>query len=113
MPSVETNDRNGLLPDQHPDYRDILQAFPTSAPQSLITSGGRRYALELSIVMPCLNEADTVGICILKAQSAIHELNIDAEIIIADNGSNDGSQEIAEAWGRRLSMFWLGGTAMH
>lgn len=58
--------------------------------------------LELSIVMPCLNEADTLETCIRKAQQALHEGNILGEIIVADNGSTDGSQAIAESMGARV-----------
>ena len=50
---------------------------------------------EVSIVMPCLNEADTLATCIAKASRALSEHNIAGEIIIADNGSTDGSQDIA------------------
>jgi len=57
---------------------------------------------ELSVVMPCLNEADTLGVCIEKAQRAMAESGINGEIIVADNGSTDGSQAIAEAAGARL-----------
>ena len=57
---------------------------------------------ELSIVMPCLNEADTLESCILKAQRALAENDIAGEVIIADNGSSDGSQGIAERLGSRL-----------
>jgi len=57
---------------------------------------------ELSVVMPCLNEADTIAICIEKAKRAIAEHGIDAEIVIADNGSTDGSQEIARKLGARV-----------
>jgi glycosyltransferase involved in cell wall biosynthesis len=52
--------------------------------------------------MPCLNEADTIAICIEKAQRAIAEHGISAEIVIADNGSTDGSQEIACKLGARV-----------
>jgi glycosyltransferase involved in cell wall biosynthesis len=52
--------------------------------------------------MPCLNEADTIAICIEKAQRAIAEHGIVAEIVIADNGSTDGSQEIACRLGARV-----------
>jgi len=55
--------------------------------------------LELSIVMPCLNEAETLATCIKKAQQSLREHNVEAEIIVADNGSTDGSQEIARALG--------------
>jgi glycosyltransferase involved in cell wall biosynthesis len=58
--------------------------------------------LELSVVMPCLNEADTLATCIRKAQSAIGEHGIDGEVIVADNGSTDGSIEIAESLGARV-----------
>lgn len=52
--------------------------------------------VELSIVMPCLNEAETLAICIEKAQSFFQRENVNGEVIIADNGSTDGSQEIAK-----------------
>ncbi len=58
--------------------------------------------IELSVVMPCLNESETLAICIKKAAGSIKRLNINAEIIIADNGSNDGSQKIAEELGARV-----------
>lgn len=58
--------------------------------------------LELSVVMPCLNEADTLATCIEKAQRAIASAGIAAEIIVADNGSSDGSAEIAARCGARV-----------
>jgi len=57
---------------------------------------------ELSIVMPCLNEADTLGTCIHKAQVFLHRYQVAGEIVIADNGSTDGSQEIATLMGARV-----------
>ena len=57
---------------------------------------------ELSVVMPCLNEADTIATCIQKAQRAIDAHGINAEIVIADNGSTDGSQQIARELGARV-----------
>jgi glycosyltransferase involved in cell wall biosynthesis len=57
---------------------------------------------ELSVVIPCLNEADTIGICVAKAQQILREHQIDGEVIIADNGSTDGSLEIAEKHGARI-----------
>jgi len=59
-------------------------------------------SVELSIVMPCLNEAETLATCITKARSFLHEHQVAGEIIIADNGSSDGSQEIAEQLGARV-----------
>jgi glycosyltransferase involved in cell wall biosynthesis len=56
----------------------------------------------LSVVMPCLNEAETLATCIGKARRAIEELRIPAEILVADNGSTDGSQAIAAEAGARV-----------
>jgi glycosyltransferase involved in cell wall biosynthesis len=61
-----------------------------------------RDAVELSIVMPCLNEAATVGICAKKAIDALERHGIRGEVIIADNGSTDGSQQIARDFGARV-----------
>jgi glycosyltransferase involved in cell wall biosynthesis len=57
---------------------------------------------ELSIVMPCLNEAETIGTCIRKAQDFMHLHAIRGEVVIGDNGSCDGSQEIAKRLGARV-----------
>ncbi len=62
----------------------------------------RGAACELSIVMPCLNEAETLATCIRKAQHFLQEHGIAGEIIVADNGSTDGSQAIATSMGTRL-----------
>ena len=59
-------------------------------------------AVEVSIVMPCLNEAETLATCIQKAQQAIARGGLSAEIIVADNGSTDGSQVIAKELGARV-----------
>jgi glycosyltransferase involved in cell wall biosynthesis len=59
-------------------------------------------AIELSIVMPCLNEAATLATCIGKARQFLHTNGIAGEVVIADNGSTDGSQEIAARNGARV-----------
>jgi glycosyltransferase involved in cell wall biosynthesis len=58
--------------------------------------------LELSVVIPCLDEADTVGCCVLKARQALDSLGIAGEVIVADNGSRDQSVQIAEELGARV-----------
>jgi glycosyltransferase involved in cell wall biosynthesis len=58
--------------------------------------------LEISVVMPCLNEAQTVGACVDKATLALRLLGVRGEVVIADNGSNDGSQQIAHDHGARV-----------
>ena len=57
---------------------------------------------ELSILMPCLNEAETLARCIRKARAFLMRSGITGEILIADNGSTDGSQRIAETHGARV-----------
>lgn len=58
--------------------------------------------VELSVVMPCLNERETVGACVRKAIAALRDAGIVGEVIVADNGSTDGSVEIAETEGARI-----------
>jgi glycosyltransferase involved in cell wall biosynthesis len=59
-------------------------------------------AIELSIVMPCLNEAETIGRCLAKAAAFLARSGVVGEIVVADNGSTDGSQAIALAHGARV-----------
>ena len=56
----------------------------------------------LTILMPCLNEAETLATCIRKAQASLLSLGIPGEVLIADNGSQDGSREIAKKLGARV-----------
>ncbi|HKB02698.1 MAG TPA: glycosyltransferase family 2 protein [Gemmataceae bacterium] len=58
--------------------------------------------VEVSVVMPCLNEQETIGRCIEKAQKAFREHRLAGEVVVADNGSTDGSQEIARRLGARV-----------
>jgi glycosyltransferase involved in cell wall biosynthesis len=80
---------------------EIVCTMPT--PSSL---GSNRTALNqeatLTILMPCLNEARTLATCITKAQAYLVDQGILGEIVVADNGSTDGSREIAESLGARV-----------
>lgn len=58
--------------------------------------------MELTILMPCLNEAETLEKCIVKACGSLERLGIDGEVLVADNGSTDGSVEVAESSGARV-----------
>ena len=58
--------------------------------------------VELSVVLPCLNEAETLEICVTKALAEIQRMGIRGEVVIADNGSTDGSQAIALRLGARV-----------
>jgi len=75
----------------------LLHEEPASRP-SIAATG----CPEVSVVIPCLNEADTLGQCIDKARCALQEHAIDGEIIVADNGSTDGSIDIARSMKARL-----------
>ena len=58
--------------------------------------------VEISVVLPCLNERETVGTCVRKAVATLRESGIAGEVIVADNGSTDGSQAVAESEGARV-----------
>jgi glycosyltransferase involved in cell wall biosynthesis len=73
-------------------FQEIERASPAQAEQEI----------ELSVVMPCLNERATLGKCIQKAREAMDRHGIHGEIIVADNGSTDGSQQIAADLGARV-----------
>jgi len=70
--------------------------------QHLVVPLRQEEPLELSVVMPCLNEEETLATCIRKAQGAIADANIAGEVVVADNGSTDRSIEIAEQLGARV-----------
>src|SRR5262245_11774553 len=59
-------------------------------------------AMEVSVVIPCLNEANSLGSCIEKARRAFADAGLRGEVVVADNGSTDGSIEIAEQLGARV-----------
>ena len=59
-------------------------------------------SVDVSVVIPCLNEANSLGICIEKAQKALQDAQIRGEVVVGDNGSTDGSIEIAEKLGARV-----------
>src|SRR6266480_3010270 len=67
------------------------------------TSDSSEFAqIEVSVVIPCLNESRSIGICVNKAIAAFREASISGEVVVADNGSTDGSIEIAEQHGARV-----------
>jgi glycosyltransferase involved in cell wall biosynthesis len=68
----------------------------------ITTLGNRAEDCELSIVMPCLNESETLAACIDKAIGFMEKHHIAGEVVIADNGSSDGSQTIAAVHGARV-----------
>jgi hypothetical protein len=74
-----------------------VQTLPLSAGPA-----AEQEPVEVSVVMPCLNEAETLAVCIRKAKSLFARHGIRGEVVVADNGSTDGSQQIALAEGARV-----------
>jgi len=72
------------------------------ADQSTASPPPTDAACELTILMPCLNEAETIGVCVEKATRFLKRAAIDGEVLVADNGSEDGSQAIATGLGARV-----------
>jgi hypothetical protein len=79
-----------------------LGSTPHHAVESSGSVSAGLPALELTILMPCLNEARTLGRCVAKAQAFLARTGIRGEVLIADNGSTDGSQALATAAGARV-----------
>ena len=75
---------------------------PSAPPFGGAAGQGQAPAVELTIVMPCLNEAETLERCIVKAMKYLEKSKIAGEVVIGDNGSTDGSQEIARNAGARV-----------
>src|SRR5258705_5777877 len=58
--------------------------------------------IEVSVVVPCLDEAESVGECVRRGQDGLQSAGVEGEVVVADNGSTDGSQEIARSLGARV-----------
>ncbi len=86
--------------EQSPGTQGLSPA--AALPAGTAGKDGESGDIELSIVMPCLDEARTLGTCIEKASSFIQAYGISGEIIVSDNGSKDGSQQIAVDAGARV-----------
>jgi len=62
----------------------------------------RQSEIEVTVVLPCLNEAETLAVCVEKALGSLRESGVNGEVVVSDNGSTDGSQEIATKGGARV-----------
>jgi glycosyltransferase involved in cell wall biosynthesis len=78
----------------------VTMIAPHKSSESVLGASGR--SVEFTILMPCLNEAETIAACIGKAVAYLNVSGIAGEVLIADNGSTDGSQQIAAAAGARV-----------
>jgi glycosyltransferase involved in cell wall biosynthesis len=86
----------------HHAQSEVVRQPVGSAGRLPATVDAADTAVEVSVVMPCLNEADTVAACVQAAQRALRDAGIAGEVIVADNGSTDGSPDIARALGARV-----------
>lgn len=75
---------------------------PDAAPAAASLTSPAADEIEISVVMPCLNEADGVGVCVEKALRAMAAMGVRGEVVVVDNGSTDGSAEIAARAGARV-----------
>jgi glycosyltransferase involved in cell wall biosynthesis len=75
---------------------------PVSSAAAASASSLADGEIEVSVVMPCLNEAESVGICVEKAWRALRDMGVAGEVIVVDNGSTDDSPEIAARGGARV-----------
>jgi glycosyltransferase involved in cell wall biosynthesis len=82
-------------------YDSRMNTALTSVGSSTATVGASD-PVDVSVVIPCLNEVNSLAFCIDKATDAIRKAGLSGEVIVADNGSNDGSVEIAEQHGARV-----------
>jgi glycosyltransferase involved in cell wall biosynthesis len=82
-------------PEQDERGRSIVAA-------GMETAAVHARPIEMTVVLPCLNEAETLAVCVDKALAALRENNISGEVVVADNGSTDGSQTIATEHGARV-----------
>ena len=85
-----------------PLQRDMLSLDEIRVKYEKPDSGKERFEVELTILMPCLNESETLETCIRKAQRFLQTQGIAGEVIVSDNGSQDGSREIARRCGARV-----------
>jgi glycosyltransferase involved in cell wall biosynthesis len=92
VPAAANGMHQTALQMSDPSYSNAVEGS-TLTPEG--TRGRAAWALELTVVMPCLNEAETLASCVDSAREAMHAHGIAGEVLVADNGSTDGSQEIA------------------
>lgn len=78
-----------------------MSTTKTSSSSAELRQGGAR-PVEVSVVIPCLNEANSLAFCVDKAVNAFRKVGLSGEVVVADNGSTDGSIELAEQHGARV-----------
>lgn len=79
-----------------------MSATETKVPAGRTTDGERAASPRVSVVIPCLNESESIGDCVEQSLDVLRSAGIDGEVVVADNGSTDGSAEIAREAGARV-----------
>src|ERR1700682_4196363 len=82
--------------------REVIMNTAMVSESSSPATAGTSNSVDVSVVIPCLNEANSLAFCINKAMIAIRKAGLSREVIVADNGSRDGSVDIAERHGARV-----------
>ena len=100
--TAESSEIGVRLLDRVSELVDDLGVHPASSDRTVESAKKVTDQLELSIVIPCLNESDTVAVVVAKAVRALQELRVEGEVIVADNGSTDGSQTLARQAGAKV-----------
>ncbi|WP_018501925.1 glycosyltransferase family 2 protein [Parafrankia discariae] len=85
-----------------PETVGPLAVGPLAADTDRADGGDPADRLEVSVVMPCLNEAESVGVCVRKALAGLAAAGVAGEVVVVDNGSTDGSAAVAAAAGARV-----------
>ena len=91
-PDAKQGNEDARFVEPHAASHSDLQPIPNE----------RQGDVELTILMPCLNEAETLGVCVKKAMDFLQGSQVCGEVVVADNGSTDGSQQIARELGARV-----------
>ncbi len=100
--TAESSEIGVRLLDRVSELVEHLGVHPASSDRTVESAKKVTDQLELSIVIPCLNESDTVAVVVAKAVRALRELRVEGEVIVADNGSTDGSQTLARQAGAKV-----------
>ena len=100
--TAESSEIGVRLLDRVSELVEDLGVHPASSDRTVESAKKVTDQLELSIVIPCLNESDTVAVVVAKAVRALQELRVEGEVIVADNGSTDGSQTLARQAGAKV-----------
>ncbi len=100
--TAESSEIGVRLLDRVSELVEDLGVHPASSDRTVESANRVTDQLELSIVIPCLNESDTVAVVVAKAVRALRELRVEGEVIVADNGSTDGSQTLARQAGAKV-----------